>query len=146
MIYKGKTLLKWVRNRFGNSFIFFGIFFFGLEMVLGLSRLLFGEPRGEMQVSCGFSGHLGVLLGLSSLRSGETSGEMQVSCGFDRKNCRKKHFSRSFLFSVCVCTYVFLCVYVCNRVCSISLFFLLLFCFLIQCTSFLVFAIIMYYI
>jgi len=40
-------------------------------------------------------------------------GEMQVSCGLDRKNCRKKHVSRSFLFSVCVCTYVCLCVRVC---------------------------------
>ena len=42
-----------------------------------------GKPRGEMQVSCGFSGHFGVVLGLSGLRSGETSGEMQVSCGLD---------------------------------------------------------------
>ena len=40
-------------------------------------------------------------------------GEMQVSCGLDRKNCRKKHFSRSFLFSVCVCVLTYVCVCVC---------------------------------
>ena len=44
---------------------------------------------------------------------GVKCGEMQVSCGLDRKNCRKKHVSRSFLFSVCVLTHVCVCVCVC---------------------------------
>ena len=95
---------------------------------MGLSRLLFGKPRGEMQVRAGFSGHLGLVLGLSRLRSGETSGEMQVSSRFGHaKTASKSKLSRSFLFSVylsmlmCVCVYVFVIEYV---VCG---FFLLLF-------------------
>ena len=70
---------------------------------MGLSRLLFGKPRGEMQVRAGFSGHLGLVLGLSRLRSGETSGEMQVSSRFGHeKTASKSKLSRSFLFSVCI--------------------------------------------
>ena len=82
-----------------------------------------------------------MVLGLSRLRSGETSGEMQVPSRFGHKKLLQKancpvHFCflRVFIYvDVCVC--VFVLEYV------VCVFFLLLFCFFIQCTSFLVFAI-----
>ena len=89
-----------------------------------------------MQVLFDFSGHLGVVLGLSRLRSGETSGEMQVSRVGHEKLRQKTNFPVHFCVCVFMYVYVYVCVCFCDRVCSICLFFLLLFCFFIQCTYF----------
>ena len=89
------------------------LFFFWLEVVLGLSRLLFGETQGW---NAGFVWLFRTFGG--TFRAVQPPfwwnvvkcGEMQVSCGLNRKNCRKKHVSRSFLFSVCVYLRMFVCV------------------------------------
>ena len=133
---------------FWELFHFFQVFFFwfggGFRAV---QAPFWGNPGVKCRFRVAFQDTWGCFSGCPASDLGKPvvkGGEMQVSCGLDRKNCCKKHFSRSFLFSVCVYLRMFVCVCVCNRVCSISLFFLLLFCFLIQCTSFLVFAV--YYI
>ena len=132
----------------GILFFFFFrdfFFFFGWGWFWGCPGSFLGKRRGERQVCAGFSGHLGVVLGLSRLRSGETSGEMQVPSRFGhkkhQKTASKSKLSRSFLFSVCIylCWCVCVCVFVIEYV--VCVFFLLLFWFFIQCTSFLVFAI-----
>ena len=65
-----------------------------------------------------------MVLGLSRLRSEKTSDEMQVSCGLDMKNCRKKQiFPFISVFCVCVFMYVYVCVPVCERICSMCYVF-----------------------
>ena len=103
-----------VRNCFGNSFFFFGNFFFlGWGWFWGCPGSFLGKPRGERQVRAGFSGHLGVVLGLSRLRSGETSGEMQVPSRFGHKKLLQKANCPVHFCFLCVFIYVGVCVCVC---------------------------------
>ena len=134
---------KRVRNCFGNSFFFFSgfFFFFGWGWFWGCPGSFLGKPRGERQVRAGFSGHLGVVLGLSRLRSGETSGEMQVPSRFGHKKLLQKANCPVHFCFLCVFIYVDVCVCVFVIEYVVCVFFLLLFWFFIQCTSFLVFAI-----
>ena len=133
---------KWVRNCFGNSVFFFGIFFFWLGVVLGLSRLLFGKTQGWKAGSCGFFRRFGG--GFRAVQAAFwgnqwwNAGSIQV---WTQKTASKSKLSCSFLFSVCIylCWCVCVCVFVIEYV--VCVFFLLLFWFFIQCTSFLVFAI-----
>ena len=141
--YMGYNPKKWVRNCFGNSFVFFRdfFFFFGWGWFWGCPGSFLGKPRGERQVRAGFSGHLGVVLGLSRLRSGETSGEMQVPSRFGHKKLLQKANCPVHFCFLCVFIYVDVCVCVFVIEYVVCVFFLLLFWFFIQCTSFLVFAI-----
>ena len=132
---------KRVRNWFGNSFFFFRIFFFfWLGVVLGLSRLLFGKTQGWKAGSCGFFRTFGG--GFRAVQApfwGNqwwNAGSIQV---WTQKTASKSKLSGSFLFSVCIYLCWCVCVFVIEYV--VCVFFLLLFWFFIQCTSFLVFAI-----
>ena len=128
MIYKGKTLLKWVRNCFGNYFIFFRFFFFGLEVVLGLSRLLFGETQGW---NAGFGWLFRTLGGAFRAVQPPIWGNQWwkvVKCrfraGWTGKTAAKNIFPVHFCF-LCVCTYVCLCacVFVIEYVVSLYFFY-----------------------
>ena len=116
-------------------------FFFGWGWFWGCPGSFLGQPRGERQVRAGFSGHLGVVLGLSRLRSGEISGEMQVPSRFGHKKLLQKANCPVHFCFLCVFIYVDVCVCMFVIEYVVCVFFLLLFWFFIQCTSFLVFAI-----
>ena len=127
---------------FWEFFFFSGFFFFfGWGWFWGCPGSFLGKPRGERQVRAGFSGHLGVVLGLSRLRSGETSGEMQVPSRFGHKKLLQKANCPVHFCFLCVFIYVDVCVCVFVIEYVVCVFFLLLFWFFMQCTSFLVFAI-----
>ena len=132
---------KWVRNCFGNSFFFFRdvFFFFLVGGGFGAVQAPFWENPGVKGRFVRVLGHLGVVLELSRLRSGETSGEMQVPSRFGHKKLLQKANCPVHFCFLCVFFYVDVCVFVIEYV--VCVFFLLLFWFFIQCTSFLVFAI-----
>ena len=103
-----------VRNCFGNSVFFFGVFF---VLVGGGFRAVQAPFWESPVVKCRFR------------------------AGWTRKTAVIFPFISVFCVCVCVFMYVYVCECVCDRVCSICLVFLLLLCLFIQCTSFLVFAI-----
>ena len=124
----------------GILFFFSDFFFFWLGVVLGLSRLLFGKTQGWKAGSCGFFRTFGG--GFRAVQApfwGNqwwNAGSIQV---WTQKTASKSKLSGSFLFSVCIYLCWCVCVFVIEYV--VCVFFLLLFWFFIQCTSFLVFAI-----
>ena len=127
---------------FWEFFCFFSgfFFFFWLGVVLGLSRLLFGKTQGWKAGSCGFFRTFGG--GFRAVQAAFwgnqwwNAGSIQV---WTQKTASKSKLSCSFLFSVCIYLCWCVCVFVIEYV--VCVFFLLLFWFFIQCTSFLVFAI-----
>ena len=127
---------EWVRNCLGNPFFFSGFFlFFGWGWFWGCPGSFLGKPRGETQVRGG---------GFRAAQAPFWGNQWwnQVSSRFGHeKTASKSKSSRSFLFSVCIylCWSEYVCVFVIEYV--VCVFFLLLFWFFIQCTSFLVFAI-----
>ena len=126
-LLSGKTIISMifldsverVRNWFGNSFFYSGIFFFWLGVVLGLSRLLFGKTQGWKAGSCGFFRTFGG--GFRAVQApfwGNqwwNAGSIQV---WTQKTSSKSKLPRSFLFSVCIYLCWCVCVCVCDRVCS----------------------------
>ena len=120
--------------------IVWGILFFSRDFFFFLVGGGFGAVQAPFWENPGVKRRfVGVVLGLPRLRSGETSGEIRFHPGLDTKKLLQT--SRSFLFSVCIylCWSEYVCVFVIEYV--VCVFFLLLFWFFIQCTSFLVFAI-----
>ena len=116
-------------------------FFFGWGWFWGCPGSFLGKPRGERQVRAGFRTFGGGFRAVQAPFWGNqwwNAGSIQV---WTQKTASKSKLSRLFLFFVCIylCWCVCVCVFVIEYV--VCVFFLLLFWFFIQCTSFLVFAI-----
>ena len=119
---------------------FFGCFFFLVGGGFGAVQAPFWENPGVkgrfVRVFRTFGGRFRAVQAPFWGNQWWNAGSIQV---WTQKTASKSKLSRSFLFSVCIYLCWCVCVFVIEYV--VCVFFLLLFWFFIQCTSFLVFAI-----